>query len=100
LGRRCRGGVRGFAKNCDEKKSGIGGMSDAVPFMKREIRGRTRAASLKKRLSRFGRRKRESFSVRGFMAGVRGPEKNCDAKMSGNKGTSAAVPFTTPAIIR
>jgi hypothetical protein len=57
--------------------SGIGGMSEAVPFMKREIRGRTRAASLKKRLSSFGcSRKRESFSVRAAACGddVRGPE--------------------------
>ena len=68
-------------------------MSDAVPFMKREIRGRTRAASLKKRLSSFGRRKRESF-------GVRSLEKNRDAKISGNRGTSAAVPFMTPETIR
>jgi hypothetical protein len=84
--------------------SGIGGMSAAVPFMKREIRGRTRAASLKKRLSSLGRRKRESFGVRSFTAacgdGVRGPEKNRDAKISGNRGTSAAAPFTTPEMIR
>jgi hypothetical protein len=33
------GGVRGLARNRDEKTSGIGGMSAAVPFTKREILG-------------------------------------------------------------
>ena len=84
--------------------SGIGGTSEAVPFMKREIRGRTRAASLKKRLSGFGRRKTESFGVPGFVVacgdGARGFEKNRDAKISGNRGISAAVPFITPEMIR
>jgi hypothetical protein len=38
--RRCWGGFRGFEKNRDEKISGIGGMSAAMPFRKREmIRG-------------------------------------------------------------
>jgi len=34
------GGERGFVMNRDEKISGIGGISAAVPFMKRDIRGR------------------------------------------------------------
>ena len=33
------GGVRGFEKNIEEKMSGIGGMSAAVPFTMREILG-------------------------------------------------------------
>jgi hypothetical protein len=56
------GGVVGFAKNRDAKISGIGGMSAAVAFTKRDICGRTCATWLKKRLS-FGRRKREPLIV-------------------------------------
>ena len=37
----------------DEKKSGIGGMSAALPFMEPEVRGGACAALLKKRLSYF-----------------------------------------------
>jgi hypothetical protein len=36
-GRRCRGGARGFEKKRDEKIAGIGGMSAAMPFRKREM---------------------------------------------------------------
>lgn len=60
----------------DEKKSGIGGVSAALPFMEPEVRGRGCAASLKKRLSFFGDRKREWPAVPGVVTasagGVRG----------------------------
>ncbi len=56
------GGVVGFEKNRDGKKSGIGGMSAAAPPMKRETRRRACATWLKKRLS-CGRRKREPLIV-------------------------------------
>jgi len=55
-------GVRGAVRNRDENTSGNSGMSAAVPFMNREIRERTCATWLKKRLS-FGRRKREPLTV-------------------------------------
>lgn len=56
------GGVVGFAKNRDEKTPGIGGMSVAVVFTKREICGGTCATCLMKRLS-SSRRKREPLIV-------------------------------------
>lgn len=57
------GGAVMPARNRDENTSGNTGMSAAVPFMNREIRGQALATWLKKRLS-FGRRKREPLSVR------------------------------------
>ena len=45
------GGAVGFAKNRDEKASGIGGMSAAVSFTKREICGPACATWSMKRLS-------------------------------------------------
>jgi hypothetical protein len=63
-------------KNIDEKISGIGGVSAAVPSEKRSVRGGGCAALLKKRLSIFGGRKRERPVVSGvvtaFAGGVRG----------------------------
>lgn len=56
------GGAVGFAKNRDEKASGIGGMSAAVSFTKREICGPACATWSMKRLS-SGRRKREPLIV-------------------------------------
>jgi hypothetical protein len=69
-----------------------------VPFMKRDFRGRTCAAWLKKRLSIFGCRKREWPGVRDVVTasagGVCGWLKNRDEKTAGTGGTSAAAPFT------
>lgn len=56
------GDVAGFAKNRDEKAFGIGGMSAAVSFTKREICGPACATWSMKRLS-SGRRKREPLIV-------------------------------------
>jgi hypothetical protein len=78
--------------------SGIGSWSAAAPFMKRDFRGRGCAAWLKKRLSIFGGRKRESLTVRSLgaasAAGLGSCVKNRDEKTAGIGGTSAAAPFT------
>ena len=86
-------------KNIDEKLSGIGGMSAALPSEKREVRGRGRAAWLKKRLNIFRDWKRDWPDVGGVLeasaGGVEGCVRNIDAKMPGNGGgKSATAPFT------
>jgi hypothetical protein len=91
-------GFAGFGKKMDEKKSGIGGMSAAVPFMESDFRGGACAALLKKRLSVFGGGKREWLAGGGLVAagggGFLGFVKNIDEKISGIGGMSAAAPFT------
>jgi hypothetical protein len=59
-------------KNIEEKLSGIGGMSAALPSEKREVRWRGCAAWLKKRLSVFGGRKRDWPVGRGVVTGSAG----------------------------
>jgi len=52
--------------------SGSGGKRDAVPFMKRESRGRTNAAALKKRLSGLGLAKMDSAGARDWVEPSKG----------------------------
>jgi len=65
------GGVFGLPKNFDPRNHDSGGRSDAAPVMEPEIRLRTCATSLKRRLS-FDRRKREPLRASVWVAASRG----------------------------